>query len=100
MCSLRLESKRFFSESLQQTPSMTAKDDGDFVFAQTAYKFDVFSYSMILISRKQSQIIMDLLNIMMHWQRRELLLMMSIKYYLFLFLIELERGCKDLTKYL
>ena len=35
-------------------------DDGDFVFAQTAYKFDVFSYSMILISRKQSQIIMDL----------------------------------------
>ena len=35
-----LKSKRSFSESLQQSPSLTPKDDGDFVFAQTAYKFD------------------------------------------------------------
>lgn len=37
-----IDLKRSFAESVQSHVSMTPKDDGDFVFAQTAYKFDVF----------------------------------------------------------
>lgn len=32
---------RFFSESLQHSKQMSEKNEGSFIFAQTAYKFDV-----------------------------------------------------------